>query len=96
MTLLGCQRTFKKVFQFSQDMTLFGDMHMRQLGGEGEGNENLQTCWPSRQEIWEKLTWEPFAPVTVIIARQFLGNGLTWPPGRQICNVNTPSRQTSL
>lgn len=25
-------------------------------------------CWPRRQEIWEKLTPEPLAPVDVMMA----------------------------
>ena len=43
------------------------------------------TCCPRRQDICEKLTWDPLAPVTVIMDRQFLGKGLTWPPGRHTC-----------
>jgi hypothetical protein len=32
-------------------------------------------CWPSRQLICEKLTFDPFAPDIVISARLLCGNG---------------------
>ena len=40
------------------------------------------SCWPSMTEICEKLTFEPFAPVAVIISKLFVGRAMRWPDGR--------------
>jgi hypothetical protein len=48
------------------------------------------TCWPSRQEICEKLTWLPLAPVLVIKAMQFRLNGFFSPPGKHACTAQQP------
>ena len=47
--------------------------------------ERMNTCWPRRQAIWEWLTREPLAPVTVISDRQLAGKGFTCPNGRHAC-----------
>lgn len=49
------------------------------------------SCWPRRQLIWEKLTREPFAPVTVIRDMQFPGNFLTCPDGREALTTSEES-----
>ncbi len=51
------------------------------------GAISSRTCWPRRQEIWEKLTLEPLAPVLVISAMQLRRKGFASPPGKHACRV---------
>ena len=55
-----------------------------------ESKATRLTCWPSRQEICEKLTWLPLAPVLVIRAMQFRRNGFFSPPGKHACTAQQP------
>ena len=57
--------------------------------------ESVLACWPSRQAIWEWLTREPLAPVTVMVQKKLPGKGLAWPAGRHACRIRALSVHTA-
>ena len=57
---------------------------------DGNKGGEARTCWPRRQLICEKLTWEPLAPVPVMRAMQLLRKGFICPAGRHACTTGSP------